>query len=545
MATPWSERDQLEDTMADAAARPDDPVLPMVSSGPVPDYFFRDPEEHSVPAAPDTPAPRARNGAQQRRRPRQLPSLERLRAQTRRVWSETSPHTTGTSMLSSKEVDLRHGRAVVDLAGRIAAVALAGGATAAAATAILLRVTQHFKLSVHVDVTMSSVIITNFRSLESDPITVLRTVQTETTDYRKLEAVEELVDNITRDQITLTDARIEIARITRMPRTYRRWVHTLAKGFMGFWIAALFGGNIWDCLVAGLTTSLVDLVIRGVAAIKAPTFFGQAAGAAVTGIVALLVMAARAAPGLEIMVSPSLIVAAGMISLLAGLSLTTAVRDAIEGYFVTAAARFVLVATLTGGIVLGLTLTLWVGLALGVPAYLSPSTGVLPVWWLQVIASALIAVSFAVINHLPPRSWGIAAAFGLLAWTISNAAGGQVGSVSAGAGAAALVVGILAEAVTRVARVPATALVTTGVVSLVPGMALYRGLLGMVQSSQGTSVETSPGMLLFQAVMVAVMLASGATLGAIIGRPLSLPRDFRARMALGKAWRRGREQDQV
>lgn len=554
-----------------AGHRDEEGPPPLVSYGPLPSHLFRNPDaartapragsqSAATPNEPAVPVAAAadeaatfplptrqsireqRRASAQTRNARERYNLRHLRAQARRVWAETSGHTTGTSMLSSAEIDLRHGRAVVDLAGRVAAAALGAGATAADSTALLLRVTQHFDISVHADVTMSSVNITHFRSLEGDPITILRTVASRTADYRQLQAVEELTDAITSGEVELSEARTRIAEIVRMPPTYRRWVQTMAKGFLGFWVAALFGGNIWDCLIAGVTTATVDLVMRGVAAAKAPAFFGQAAGAAVCGVTALTVMAARAYEGWSVSVSPSLIVAAGMVSMLAGLSMTTAARDAIDGYYLTAAARFVQVVTLTSGIVLGLTVTLWVGLELGIPAYLSPSTGVKPLWWMQVIASALIAVAFAVNNHLPPRAWLLAALFGLLSWVVATGVGTRVAADAASAGAAAFVVGVAAQALTRVVRTPAISLVTAGLVSLVPGMALYRGLLGLVQMSQGITVSDDATMLLFQAVLVAVMLAAGASLGTVAGRPLSMPRDWSTRLALGKAWRRGREE---
>ncbi|MGA4506979.1 threonine/serine ThrE exporter family protein [Propionibacteriaceae bacterium G1746] len=527
--------------------------LPAADAAPETITTLVDGEPVTLPLVADGTPNRPRVGRPSAGQPDEPPTLKgaRSRSSVRKfrrlvtqIWSENR-EMTGTAMLSTDEVDLRHGRAVVDLAARVAAAALGAGAAAADSTALLLRVTQHYKLTVHADVTMSSVTISYFRSLEGDPISVLRTVAAKTTDYRKLQAVEELVERITTDSIGLTQARHEIAGIAKMPRTYRRWVQSLAKGILGFWVAALFGGDLIEALVAGFATTAVDGVMRVLARIKAPTFFGQVAGASTVGIVALLVMWARSATTWAVDISPSLIVAAGMISMLAGLSLTTAVRDAIDGYFVTASARLVEVATLTGGIVLGLTLTLWVGLELGVPAYLSPSTGVKPVWWLQVIASALIAVAFAINNHLPPRTWALTACFGLLAWLIGTGAGSRIATNAALAGAAAFACGLLAAALARAARVPSIALVNAGVVSLVPGMALYRGLLGLVQISQGAEVSYNSFDLLFQALMIAVMLAAGASLGTIVGRPLSMPQDWQTRLALGRAWERGRGQRDV
>lgn len=466
--------------------------------------------------------------------------LRRLRDHARKAVQPSPEDTTGTALLSSAEIDLRHARGVLDLAARIASAALGAGATAADATAMVLRVTHSYGLSVHVDVTLTSVTISHFRSLENDPLTVLRTVRVQTVDHRKLELIEGLLDDLTTKDVALTQARHRIAEIIRTPKTYRRWVQTVAKGLLGLGVAALFGGNLADCLIAGLTTASVDLAVHGVDRIKAPAFFGQVAGAAVCGIVAILVMWGRAAPNITVTASPSLIVAAGMVSMLSGLSLTTAARDAIDGYVVTAAARLVEVVTLTGGIVLGLTMSLWVGLELGVPAYLSPSTGVSPVWWMQVLASGLIAVSFAVLNHLTPRSWALSAFFGLMTWMVATFVGEWVGSAPATAGAAAFVTGVVAQSLNRVVRVPTIALVTAGVVPLVPGMSVYRGLLAVVQSSQGLEANANAGMMLFQAVMVAVMLGAGVSLGIIAGRPLSMPSDWATRLALAKAWGRGR-----
>ena len=467
--------------------------------------------------------------------------LRGLRRHAERALAEPDrlSNTTGTSMLSSRQIDLLHARAVVDLAGRIAAAALGSGATAAESTALLLRVTQHYSVSVHADVTLTSVTITHFRTLEEDPVTVLRTVRSKLTDYRRFELVEELVDAITKEQMALTAARNRIAEIVQMPKTYRRWVQTAATGMLGLWVAVLFGGSFTEAVIAGLTTATVDVIAYGVARLRAPEFFAQVAGSAFCGVVALLVMAARANPDWNVHTSPSLIVAAGMISMLAGLSMTTATRDAIDGYLITSAARFVEVATLTTGIVLGLTMTLYVGLWLGVPAYLSPTTGARPVWWLQLIAASLIALSFAVNNHLTPRTWLTAAFFGAMTWAISSWWGTVVDIPLGMIGLASFTAGLAAQALNRVAKVPTTGLLTAGVVSLVPGMSLYKGLLALVQSSQGQTIALSPATTLFGALSVSVMIAAGASLGTIAGRPLSMPSDWSTRVALAKAWRRG------
>lgn len=65
-------------------------------------------------------------------------------------------------------------------------------------------------------------------------------------------------------------------------------------------------------------------------------FFTQAAGGAIpTGVVvALLAATSAGVPGLQ-GVSPSLVIASGIVVLLAGLSVVGAAQDAIDGYYVT------------------------------------------------------------------------------------------------------------------------------------------------------------------------------------------------------------------
>lgn len=52
-------------------------------------------------------------------------------------------------------------------------------------------------------------------------------------------------------------------------------------------------------------------------------------------------------------VRPSLVIATGIIILLAGMTFTGAVEDALTGYYLTATARLLEVGVLTGGIIAG------------------------------------------------------------------------------------------------------------------------------------------------------------------------------------------------
>ena len=76
-------------------------------------------------------------------------------------------------------------------------------------------------------------------------------------------------------------------------------------------------------------------------------------------------------------VLPSLVVASGIVVLLAGLSLVGAAQDAIEGFYVTAGARVFQVIVLTLGIVVGIVVVLGVANRLGVVLAISPESQIL------------------------------------------------------------------------------------------------------------------------------------------------------------------------
>lgn len=457
----------------------------------------------------------------------------------RSLWRETDDGSSGTASLMGNEVELAHARAVVDVTARIGSEALHSGASAADSTAMMLRVLQAYRVNAHIDTTYTSVTVSHFGALDRDPITVMRIVPGLGADYRRLAEIQNLVDRITGEGLPVGMVRGELVRIARLSSVFRPWVNTTAAGLLGMFVALLLGGSMVEAVVAAGITTGIHLVQRWLGRRRVPVFFGNVAGAALCGLVALGTMWVRSATRFDTYISGSILVAAGMVSMLAGLSMVAAVQDAMDAYYLTASARLLEVLVLTGAVVLGLTMTLYIGLQLGVPAYLTPSTGGSPLW-LSTLSAAMIAMSFAVSCHLRPGAVIWSAGFGVVAWLVNYLLVGVVG-VGAAAGAAALSVGLGSQVVRRISGIPTAALIRVGIVALVPGMSIYRGILSVVALEQGNVSDASP-MLLLQAVIIAVMLAAGAAAGELLGRPLNIPKDWASRLAFAKAGRRSQEQ---
>ena len=231
-------------------------------------------------------------------------------------------------------------RRVVDLVTRVAVMAISVGGSASEAVAIALRITATYGVTVHIDITNTSVIVTQHRGLDEDPITVLRVVRSRSNDYQRLGELQLLVDDICDKTVGLEEAADHLAAITRSPRLYRQWFVTMNIGLMGAGLSTLFGGTVMDGVLSFFSTCIVDATVQAMARKRITNFFAQAAGGAIATAFALIVMVYMAASNHPLPLSPSLIVAAGIVSLLAGGSFVAASQDALDGYVVTSSGRF-------------------------------------------------------------------------------------------------------------------------------------------------------------------------------------------------------------
>ncbi len=439
------------------------------------------------------------------------------------------------------DVDPRYAAAVVDLALKAAEMAIQTGAVTSDAISYALTVTSAYELTADVDVTWTSITISYHRRGRAEPITGFRGVRQRTQNYTQLTQLLRLIDDIGSGQLELDVARDKLEALRTNAQPYRAWVVTLGQALTGIGVAAILGGRPFEMVLAGVGNALMYLLQLALSRTRLSVFFTQAFGAAVPTALAVWIMHVRAG-GSSIFynVSPSLVVAAGIITALAGIGVVGAARDAMDGNLITAGARTFDAVLQTAGIIVGVVITLWLGIALGVEGYIAPTGGYAAPSALQVLWASLIAVGLAFgfqlgLSALPWVAILGAAGFATYQWALP-----LVGNWPAAAGLGALVVGFMAQFIVGRFRIPLIALVTAGIVTLMPGSALYRGLYELMQAvDEPISVQAQIN--IGNAVMVALALAAGSTFGAQIARPFGLPtaRLFRVAelRALGRSGR--------
>jgi uncharacterized membrane protein YjjP (DUF1212 family) len=405
--------------------------------------------------------------------------------------------------------------AALGLALRIGASMLAVGASAADVTATVLRVAAAYGLtSCQVDITFTSITVSYDRE-DAVPLTAVRIVRTSRADYTRLQGITELARTVAAGGLDVEEAHHRLDRVVSAPATYRRTVNALGWAGVAGCFGLVLGGGWLEALLAALTTALIEQVLRVLNRHSLPPFFQQAAGAALaTGVAVLLV-------AWDVDVQTSLVVAAGIVVLLAGLSLVSAAQDAISGFPVTAGARAFEVVTLTVGIVVGIAGVLDLARRAQLPLTVVDTSPSAVPFTVALAASAGIAGFWALASHARPRAVGLAAVAGALAWTTFWAASGLGAGPTLASGVAAVVLGFSGEVLTGRLRVPPQLVAVCGIVPLLPGLAIYHGLFTIV-----VDADIDGGLAaLVGAAAVGLALAAGVTLGEYVGRPISAMRD--------------------
>lgn len=410
---------------------------------------------------------------------------------------------------------------ILDLALRIGESMFAVGASAHDVTFAIIRVARVYGLTgVHVDVDFNAISVSYHRGEEDWPTTMIRVVRAASPDHAKLQRLQALLVDIT-DGMDLDEARLACRVIRRTPFLYRPTVVIFARALLAVGVAILYGASPIIILLSFLAALGAAFAQAGLARLQVPLFFSQIAGGFVITAVTTVVSALGAA-GIPpfVGVQPSIIVASGIVLMLSGLTVVGAAQDAIDGFALTAVGRILDLTMQTLGVVLGILIGLEASRLIGISIPLPTEAIPLGSLMAQIGGAIIISVAATLFNGAGMRIILVSAALSTLAivaYSATIALGIQPAGASAVGALLASFIGILTA---RGVHVPSVAVTTAAIVPLVPGTAVFRGLLGVVDSD-----GTAQGMLdgigpLVLAASIGIGLAAGASLGLYLGTPL-------------------------
>lgn len=431
---------------------------------------------------------------------------------------------------TAKHTGADEAQRALDLALVTGDVLLSAGASASEVTATCTAVAEAGGLQrVECDITFTSITLVASAEAGTPPITGMRLVTRRALDYSRVAAVHDVVRELVAGSLSTSEAEDLLQAVVRARHPYRRPVVTVARASLACSVAVLLGAGPLVAAVAFAATVVIDLVMAGLDRGRLPAFFQNAAGGFIATCAAFALVAADAD------VRPSLVVAACIVLLLPGVTLVGAVQDAITSFYVTASARAFETFLLTAGIVGGIAVALSIGVRAGLPVRLGdpPLTGLAEVPG-QVLAAAVASASFAVANYAPRRTVLLCGLLGGVAWSSFVAVDLALLSPTIASASGAVLVGSAGYALAARQRVPTLVYVASGILPLLPGLAIYRGMRRFVE---GDSIGGLT--LLGQAIGVGLALAAGAILGEYLAHAARRgdPRHLRRLAGLREAGR--------
>jgi uncharacterized membrane protein YjjP (DUF1212 family) len=319
-------------------------------------------------------------------------------------------------------------------------------------------------------------------------------------DLEKLSLLQEAVVRVTRGELDLERGRAEVSAILRARPRYGALATVLAFGLSSAAAAVFLGGGVREIAAA----FAAGLAVGATARVSARGPRGSSLVEPLGGVVASVGAGLLAAltPGL----STVIVTLAGVITLLPGLGITTAMTELATRNLASGTARFAGAAVQLLGVAFG------VGLGSRVMSWLPQAPAAPPVAW-HPIAPALAVVvagcAFTVLLSARPRDAGWIVVAAGIAFAGARA-GAHLFGPELGAFVGALLVGLTGNVFAQVFDRPSAVLQVPGLLVLVPGSVGFRGLVSMLESDVLHGVDAA-----FKMVLVAISLVAGMLVAQI------------------------------
>lgn len=337
-------------------------------------------------------------------------------------------------------------------------------------------------------------LMSGFGDPESQRV-VLTRVQPGGVDLEELDTLDRLAGRVARGEITVVEGRSALAAIIAAPPRLPASLDPLAFALASATICVFFGGSATDIAASAIVGLFVGaLTLVAGARRRLARLIDFAAGfVAAGGAIAL----AAAVPGVD----SRTVMVAGLIVLVPGLTLTTAVSELAMRHLVAGTARFAYALMIFIAIIFGAA----IGRQLA--ATLPPAAGDpirLPEY-ATYIALALTPVALGYLFRAPWKDLPVVAASTAIAFFGARFGAATLGP-ELGASVGAFLMGLFANAWSRRVRRPSAIPKIPGLMLLVPGSIGFRSLTALLEQDTEGGVATAFSMILVAASIVAGLL---------------------------------------
>jgi uncharacterized membrane protein YjjP (DUF1212 family) len=404
-------------------------------------------------------------------------------------------------------------RKTLDFSLHLAETMFRYGAGALEVETSIIAVTAALGLkNIEVDITNQSVGI-NYAPKDQTPIALLRVVRSWTNNYAGLAKVHQLVTDIVAGGVGRDEAIRRLDEAITSPKPFPRWMVTVAFGVFAAVFVGVLGGGPASSAIAFVVNIGVSLLARQLGRWRVPDFFTTATCSFVVTFMALLMWQ------FGLTGAPAIVVVGGILLLLPTGRLVSSVQDAINGFPVTAAGRFLSTLLTFGALVAGIAVAFVVGSKAGmqeidVTETFSPAYSL----WVVVI---FIAVAVIAIGITEQTAWKLllpTAAVGVAGYLVLLGAGNLGIGDRFSPALSAVVIGLLARVVALKMGAPQLVVAVPAALILLPGLTIFRSMY-VLTIEESELLLGAGGMINAGAIVLGA--AAGVVLGDTLARPLT------------------------
>ncbi len=327
--------------------------------------------------------------------------------------------------------------------------------------------------------------------------TCLVRVQPGAMDLGKMSLLYEATVRVIRGELGPEAGRARVAEIVGAPPRYGSGGMLLAAALSSAAAAVFFGGGRREVLASAAVGLVVGAIVRAIR--------GRAADSAIVTPIAAATAAIAAAAAARALgpLSTLVVTLAGVVLLLPGLAITTAMTELSTRHLASGTARF------SGALVelvgLGFGGAFGAGLVRLLPPMGPPPAAT--VWSAPALAATVLvsATAAAVFLQARPRDMGWILAICAVGFAGTRLGGDLLGP-ELGAFLGALLLGLCSNGVARALDRPAAVSLVPGLILLVPGSIGLRSVFSMIENDVVSGVEAAFKMVLVSTALVAGIL---------------------------------------
>lgn len=186
-----------------------------------------------------------------------------------------------------------------------------------------------------------------------DSITLIKRVDNRITNMSNIYEANNISRNLCNGTITLEEAYESLKHI-KISKQYSDRVYNICTILASLFFSVLLGGDLINCLIAGLNGSLIVLVIVGTKKMKIHFFIKNLLSSVLIAINSMFFLHVLGVP-----VQMDRLIGGSVMPLLPGVAITNAIRDTLQGDYLSGGGRaieaFVSAAATASGIGMGMT----------------------------------------------------------------------------------------------------------------------------------------------------------------------------------------------